>query len=452
MSRSMPPAPFARRVWVGLAVALAGAVIGLGAAAAPLARALDGQEATFQKLSLFAEALRHIEANYVLPVRPEQLIYGAIGGMVATLDPHSEFLDPAQYREFLSDSEGRFAGIGVEIAVRDGWLTVLSVFRGGPAERAGLRPGDRFVTLDGRPARDMRIADAVRLMRGEPGTTVHVQVRREDAEHTLGVTLTRAYIDTPSVEARVLPGGVIYLRIQRFQSTTADEVRVALDRALGAMHRAGAERGVLLDLRDDGGGLLQQAVRVADAFLRAGEIVSTRGRAGEPLERWEAHARGTRPAWPMVALINGYTASAAEILAGALQDHRRATLVGTRSFGKGSVQRLIELSDGSALKLTTATYFTPSGRSIQARGIEPDIRVDGGPEHASAGSPAAQTGVPAPPKLRAEPDGDTAAPREQEAALPRHLPGAGERPAPREIVTRSAQAACRSAYRSLRGD
>ena len=142
MSRSMPPAPFARRVWVGLAVALAGAVIGLGAAAAPLARALDGQEATFQKLSLFAEALRHIEANYVLPVRPEQLIYGAIGGMVATLDPHSEFLDPAQYREFLSDSEGRFAGIGVEIAVRDGWLTVLSVFRGGPAERAGLRPGD----------------------------------------------------------------------------------------------------------------------------------------------------------------------------------------------------------------------------------------------------------------------------------------------------------------------
>jgi carboxyl-terminal processing protease len=257
--------------------------------------------------------------------------------------------------------------------VRDGWLLVLSVFPGGPADRAGLLPGDRFLTLEGRLARDMRLQDAVRIMRGAPGTDVRVSIRREGHDEGIEVTLTRAYVEVSPIEAQVLPGRILHLRIRAFQANTTTEMRAALDAALQA--QGGGLAGVLLDLRDNPGGLLREAVLVSDEFLREGTIVSTRGRDGRVLQSSSAHARGTRPDWPMIVLVNGYSASAAEIVAGALQDHERALVVGTTTFGKGSVQNIVELPDGGALKLTIARYFTPSGRSIQATGIVPDIEV-----------------------------------------------------------------------------
>jgi carboxyl-terminal processing protease len=285
-------------------------------------------------------------------------------------------MDPEQYRILTSDTQGGFGGIGVEIDVRDGWLTVHGVFEGGPADRAGIQPGDRFLTIDGRQARDMPISDAVRVMRGEPGTSVPVSIRREGAEDAIRLTLTREIIRVDAVEARILPDRVLHLRLKAFQGTTTEELRRALDAAVERTAERGGLRGVLLDMRRNPGGLLDEAVRVSDEFLESGVIVSTRGRGGRLLSEASAHRAGTRPNWPMVVLVDNYTASAAEIVAGALRDHGRAIVVGSRTWGKGSVQNIIELPDGSALKLTVARYYTPSGRSIQAEGIEPDVHIE----------------------------------------------------------------------------
>jgi carboxyl-terminal processing protease len=296
--------------------------------------------------------------------------------MVQTLDPHSTYLDPEEYRILASDTSGRFGGIGVEIDVRDGWLHVTRVIEDGPAAAAGVRPGDRFLAIEGRMARDLPIDEAVRRMRGEPGTRVRVRLRRPGQDDAVDVTITRATVELRAVETRLLPDRLLYVRLRAFQETTAAELRRALDQAAAEAARAGGVRGVLLDLRDNPGGLLQQAVLVSDEFLASGVIVTTKGRGGQVLDEARARASGTRPDWPMVVLVNGYTASAAEIVAGALQDHRRAVVVGQRTWGKGSVQNVIELPDQSALKLTIARYYTPSGRSIQATGIEPDVTLD----------------------------------------------------------------------------
>jgi carboxyl-terminal processing protease len=337
------------------------------------ARAVPQRSSPFANLSVFARALSHIEAAYVEPVDQDTLIRGAIRGMVESLDPHSAYFDPEQHRLFRSLSTGRFAGVGVEISVDDGWLVVVSVFPDGPAARAGLQPGDRFLTIAGVPARDVRLEEAIRLMRGEPGTTVQVALRREGSDQAIALTLTRAVVEVHAVSARVLPNGIVYVQIRSFQETTTTELRRALDEAVSALH--GDVRGLLLDLRNNGGGLLDEGVLVADEFLEDGVIVTTRGRGGEI--RHEARARriGTRPHWPIVVLVNGYTASAAEIVAGALRDQGRAVIAGERTFGKGSVQNLVELPDGSAIKITTARYYTPSGRSIQAEGIPPDVII-----------------------------------------------------------------------------
>lgn len=328
----------------------------------------------FRNLGIFARALAHLEAGYVDEVDQDALIQGAIRGMAASLDPHTMYLDPDEYRTLSDDTEGRFAGIGVEISVRDGWLEVLSVFEGGPADRAGILPGDRFLTLEGHPARDVRIQDAVRLMRGPPGTEVRVAIRRDGRDEGLELTLVRAYVEVSPVEAQLLPDRILHLRVRAFQANTTSTLRAAIDAALVEVGSVGLA-GVMLDLRNNPGGLLREAVLLSDEFLSEGTIVSTRGRDGRVLQSSEAHARGTRPAWPMVVLVNGFSASAAEIVAGALQDHRRALVVGTTTFGKGSVQNLVELPDGGALKMTIARYFTPSGRSIQASGIIPDVEV-----------------------------------------------------------------------------
>ncbi len=340
------------------------------------ARATDGRSSPYANLGIFARALSQIEAVHVEEPDQDQLVYGAIRGMVSTLDPHSTFMDPEQYRILSSDTQGRFGGVGVEIDVRDGWLTVHGVFEGGPADRAGIQPGDRFLTIDGRQARDLPISDAVRVMRGEPGTSVDVTIRREGAEEALRMTLTREIIRVDAVEATILPDRVLHLKLKAFQGTTTEELRRAIDAAVERTAASGGLRGVLLDMRRNPGGLLDEAVRVSDEFLESGVIVSTRGRGGRLLSEARAHRAGTRPNWPMVVLVDNYTASAAEIVAGALRDHGRAIVVGSRTWGKGSVQNIIELPDGSALKLTVARYYTPSGRSIQAEGIEPDVRIE----------------------------------------------------------------------------
>ncbi|MGB8331056.1 MAG: S41 family peptidase [Polyangiales bacterium] len=343
---------------------------------AAMGSAALARRSPFAPLAIFARALAYIEVSYVEPVNQESLVYGAIRGLAESLDPHSVFLDPGEYEILKSDAEGRFAGVGVEVSTRDGWLTILSVFDGGPAAKAGLQPGDRFLSIEGEDARDRRLYDAVRLIRGEPGTSVSVTIRREGQEAAIERTLTRAFIVIDPIELHILNDGIVYLRIKSFQDGTARELSDALDEAVMVLRERGGVKGLLIDLRDNGGGLLHEAVWVSEQFLSSGVIVSTRGRGGELISEYSARRAGTRPNWPIVVLINENTASASEIVAGALQDHRRAVAVGVRSFGKGSVQNIFELPGGSALKLTTYRYYTPSGRSIQAEGITPDLVVE----------------------------------------------------------------------------
>lgn len=362
-----------------IAAAFAGAFAATLAAQlllSPPAEATETEASPYANLGIFARALAHIEVNHVEPPDQDALIYGAIRGMVETLDPHSTFLDPDEVARLEADTAGSFGGVGVEIDVRDGWITVHGVLPGGPAERAGLLAGDRFLVLDGRGARDMRVSEAISIMRGEPGTSVSVRVRRESSEEGVDITMTREIIRVEAVEARVLPDAIAYVRIRSFSSTTTTELRTALDAAMHETEAAGGVRGVLLDLRGNPGGLLDEAVLVSDEFLTSGVIVSTRGRGGEVLSEATARGPGTRPDWPMVVLVDHFSASAAEIVSGALRDHHRALVVGTRTWGKGSVQNVIDLPDGSALKLTVARYYTPSGDSIQAVGIEPDVVVE----------------------------------------------------------------------------
>lgn len=366
----------ARRLAGYLMAAILGAAVAV--ATVPFARADrpagDPEQASpFANLGIFARALAHVEVSYVEPVDTERLVHGAIRGMLGSLDPHTTYLDPEEFAMLRNDAEGHFAGIGVEVGVRDGWLIVLGVLPESPAERAGLLPGDRFLVIEDRDARDIRLQDAIRLMRGEVGTLVRVTLRREGEPADVRVELRRGYVEVDAVTSLLLPDGVLYVRLYTFSDNTTPDLRAAIDAAL--RERPEGLTGVVLDLRNNGGGLLHQAVLVSDEFLDTGVIVTTRGRGGALLQESTARSAGTRPRWPMVVLVNGLTASASEIVAGALRDHQRALIVGTRTFGKGSVQNVIELPDGSAMKLTVARYYTPSGRSIQAEGIAPDIEV-----------------------------------------------------------------------------
>jgi len=328
---------------------------------------------TYQKLRLLAEVLQTVQAKYVEPPDPEKLIYGAIKGMVSSLDPHSAFLSPDEFKELQIETAGKFSGIGIEISIRDGVLTVISPIEGTPAYEVGLEPGDRIIKIDGKLTKQMTLMDAVKLIRGPRGEAVTLTILREGVRELKDYVIVRDVIPVTSVKSRLLEPGYGYLRITNFQSRTNEEV----SEELAELERqAGGLKGLILDLRNNPGGLLNQAVEVADAFLEDGLIVYTEGRQESQDMKFYAHADSQPQDYPLVVLVNQGSASASEIVAGALQDHRRAIILGTQTFGKGSVQTIIPFGDDSGLRLTTARYYTPSGNSIQAKGISPDVIVD----------------------------------------------------------------------------
>jgi carboxyl-terminal processing protease len=327
---------------------------------------------TYEQLRLFTEVLSIVQNQYVDEMPPKDLIYNAIKGTLRGLDPHSSFLDPENYKEMQVETSGSFGGLGIEITLRDDVLTVVSPIEGTPAYRAGLQPGDRIVRIDGLATKDMQLSDAVKRMRGKPGTKVTISIAREGMTELKDVDITREQIRVHSVRTQDLGQGVAYIKLRQFQEQSSHD----LDQALEKFAKGGM-KALVLDLRNNPGGLLTAAVEVTERFVDDGKlVVYTEGRVRNQNMRFSAHSKHPYSALPMVVLVNQGSASASEIVAGALQDYGRAVVVGTQSFGKGSVQTIIPLSDGSGLRLTTAKYFTPKGRSIHGKGITPDIVVE----------------------------------------------------------------------------
>ena len=327
---------------------------------------------TYRQLNLFGDVFERVRAEYVEEVTDEELIEAAIRGMLSSLDPHSSYLNPESFGEMQVQTRGEFGGLGIEVTMEDGLVRVVSPIDDTPAFRAGIEAGDLITHLDGEPILGMTLGDAVDRMRGPVNTDIVLTVLREGAEEPLEITITRDIIVIQSVRSRV-EDKIGYIRITSFNEQADEGVQEALEEIKAEL---GDElQGIVLDLRNNPGGLLDQAIAVSDAFLDQGEIVSTRGRRPDSSQRFNARAGDLAEGLPIVVLINGGSASASEIVAGALQDHRRAIIMGTDSFGKGSVQTIIPLPGHGAMRLTTARYYTPSGVSIQAKGIVPDIYV-----------------------------------------------------------------------------
>lgn len=331
-----------------------------------------GTSDVYENIEVFAEVLRQIEENYVEPQDPQKLIYGAIKGMVQSLDPHSSFLTKEEHQELLIETKGSFSGVGIEITIRDNVIIVVSPIEGTPAYEAGIEAGDQIMKIDGKPTHDMTLTDAVKTIRGPKGTKVKLTIRREGADKPLEFSITRDVIPLRSVRHYLLTPDVAYIRISSFQSKTHQDLSSALEKIEKGLDL----KGLILDVRNNPGGLLTQAIKVSDLFLDSGVIVSTKGRTESQNMEASAHENKTLRNYPIIVLVNGGSASAAEILAGALQDNKRALILGTKTFGKGSVQTILPLSDGSGLRLTTAKYYTPSGKSIQLSGITPDIHIE----------------------------------------------------------------------------
>ncbi|MBW1714881.1 MAG: S41 family peptidase [Deltaproteobacteria bacterium] len=327
-------------------------------------------EEVYKNIEVFSEVLRKVEKNYVEDTDAKALIHGAIKGMVETLDPHSSFITAEDYKELMIETKGSFPGVGIVITVKNKVLTVVSPIEGTPAYEAGMKAGDQIIMIGDKSTKDISIREAVKLIRGPKGTKVKLTVRRKGLEKPIDFVITRDVIPIKSVRSFSLPSGLGYIRISNFQSNTGED----LAKALKKMDKDEALKGLILDLRNNPGGLLSQAVKVSDAFLDSGVIVSIKSR-DQREQKSVAHKATESRKYPMIVLVNEGSASASEIVAGALQDNKRALILGTTTFGKGSVQTLFPLSDGSGLRLTTALYYTPSGSSIQASGIEPDIKV-----------------------------------------------------------------------------
>lgn len=328
----------------------------------------------FEDLRAFTEIFGRIKRDYVEPVTDKELLEHAIRGMLIGLDPHSDYLTGEQYKELQEGTTGQFGGLGIEVTMENGFVKVVSPIDDTPAQRAGVKAGDLVVRLDEQPVKGMTLGDAVKLMRGEPGSSIVLTIVREGEEAPLKISIIRDIIKVKSVKNRLLEKDYGYLRISSFQSKTGEGLRKAIDDL--EKENGGKLKGVVLDLRNNPGGVLNAAVEVSDAFLDKGLIVYTEGRIENSEMRFNAAPDDLLDGAPIVVLINAGSASASEIVAGALQDHKRAVIMGEKSFGKGSVQTILPTSGGAAVKLTTARYFTPSGRSIQAEGIEPDIELD----------------------------------------------------------------------------
>ncbi len=328
---------------------------------------------TYRALNLFGDVFERVRADYVEKPDDNKLVESAINGMLAGLDPHSSYLSPKDFRDMQVQTSGKFGGLGIEVTMQDGVIKVVSPIDNTPAAKAGILANDLIIALDGESVQGMTLSQAVDKMRGPVSSPITLTIQRQGMDKPFDVKLTRAEITIDAVRSRA-EDQVAYLRISSFSEQTFDELKVQIGKLkdqIGADH----VQGYIIDLRNNPGGLLDQAISVSDAFLNSGEIVSTRGRHAEETQRYNAHSGDLTDGKPVVVLVNGGSASASEIVAGALQDHRRATLIGTRTFGKGSVQTIIPLGADGALRLTTARYYTPSGRSIQAHGINPDIQV-----------------------------------------------------------------------------
>ena len=340
-----------------------------------------GPDSALDSLKRFSQVLDIVERHYVKDTPRKDLINGAIKGMLQALDPHSTLLSPEEYKEMQENTSGEFVGVGIEISQENSQLIIVAPIEDTPGHKAGLKPGDFILAINGETTQDMSMQEAVSRIRGPKGTEVELTVMHRDAKTPRNVRITRDTIPLISVKSKVLEEGYYWLRLTRFSGRTTDELHEALKEA----RKKGAIKGIVLDLRNNPGGVLEQAVSVSDTFLKSGDIVSIRGRNDEKLREYKAKQQKTDEYAPMVVLINAGSASASEIVAGALGDQKRALILGERSFGKGSVQNIIELADSSGLKLTVALYYTPSGRSIQAEGIQPDIEIPFEPPRDSEG-------------------------------------------------------------------
>jgi carboxyl-terminal processing protease len=372
------------RKWLGPAIVVLIFFVGFISGDITASRHSAQANVAFGKLKAFGDVLSQVQTSYVEEPNVDELINGAIKGMLQTLDPHSSYLTPEMLKQVEVETKGSFGGLGIEIGVKDGVLTVIAPIEDTPAFRAGLQAGDKIVRIEKEPTRDMNVMDAVKRLRGEPGTSVTIWVARDGLSEPKSYTITRDIIKIRSVKSKNLGDGIGYVKLNQFQQDTDSELEKALQ---AQMKEKGGLKGLVLDLRNNPGGLLDQAVKVGDKFIESGLIVYTDGRIENQKFKYFAHKEGTYTGFPIVVLVNAGSASASEIVAGALQDHGRAILLGTQTFGKGSVQTIIPMEDGSAVRLTTARYFTPNGRSIQAKGIEPDIVVTDGKE-APGGHPS----------------------------------------------------------------
>ena len=360
-----------------IACLLAGGAIGVFLAFGQGVFAQRGDEAALplEDLRTFTEVFAKIKNDYVEPIGDGTLLENAIRGMLSGLDPHSAYLVPDDYQELQAGTSGEFGGLGIEVGMEDGFVKVIAPIDDTPAQRAGVEAGDLVIRLDDTPVKGMSLAEAVKVMRGEPGTDIVLTIVREGVDRPIRITITRDVIHVTSVRSRSIEPGYGYVRISQFQIRTGESLREAVDK-LREDAGDGDLKGLVLDLRNNPGGVLNAAVSVSDAFLDEGTIVYTEGRMDDAQLTFSAKGSDILDGVPLVVLVNAGSASASEIVAGALQDHRRAVIMGEKTFGKGSVQTILPLDNGSALKLTTARYYTPSGNSIQARGIIPDITLD----------------------------------------------------------------------------
>jgi carboxyl-terminal processing protease len=345
-----------------------------------------GADLPWQDARMLAAVLERVKHDYVNPVDDHQLLQAAIRGMVASLDPYSAYLDGDEYDEVKISSSGRYSGVGIELSIEDEQVVVIAPFEGSPAALAGIRSGDIIVTIDGIPVNTSTLADTIGRMRGAEGTSVKVGIMREGNPEPMLFTLKRSRVDLHSVRAEMLESGYGYARISQFSETTGDDLNAALKNL--RKHNGAPLKGLVLDMRDNPGGVLEAAVSVADTFLDSGVIVTAKGRTPDSKFEMSATPGDALNGAPIVVLVNGGSASAAEIVAGALKDQHRAKLMGRTTFGKGSVQTIIPLSDDRAVKLTTSLYYTPSGVSINHRGISPDIELERDPKQPVVPSPA----------------------------------------------------------------